>query len=550
MKKSKFFSSLLLVALIVLSVFSGCAECKHTYDHGCDTTCNECGLERNVNGHKYDNDCDADCNKCGATREVRDHYYASDCDTVCDSCGMKREGAEHTYGNACDRICDLCNAMRNVEGHSYDNDCDADCNECGVTREVGGHEYSFVCDVTCDICGGVREAEAHSYSAECDDSCNVCGELREIETEHSYAADCSTHCGVCGDVRADSVAHTYSDNCDADCDVCLETRTNINHRWSAWESNNDATCDKDGTKTRKCSLCKLEDIDTDVGTAFGHWYPSSEYVYNNDATHTKDGTESIRCYLCNYAKSTRTSVGSAGHSFNADGECTECGWSAPDLSAYMTYESFEAYNKANGAFVNSSSNSITVANVGVSVKDGVTYTVVKRSGIGYSNIRALKVARAASQTTSNNDPAVNVVPSGKSSAKHVIEFDIMIGASNGSNIYFKGRKNQGTTAIFNEFVWYNDADKSVRIGDTIVEKGVADGEWYSIAIAIDDEAKTYEIYVEGQLVPKVISYENSDYYSHSEMAVGLYRFTSESGKTAVEFYVDNIAVYNGEYRAK
>lgn len=546
-----------LLVLTLLGAFAlmGCGECEHSYDHVCDTVCNLCGYERTVSGHTYDNACDARCNKCNAPREVGEHVYSAVCDADCDICGAKRE-AYHTYDNACDTLCNICNGPREVDGHVYENECDSDCNECGFVREVSGHEYSYACDVSCNVCGGIREAEEHTYSGGCDRVCNVCGDdERAVTDEHSFVSNCDTQCNVCGEKTEPAANHSYSSACDVDCDACGEVRTNVQHSWGAWRSNGDATCEEDGTKTRKCSVCKTLETDIEVGSATGHYYLGSDgYSFNNDATHLKDGTESRKCYLCDNPDGTRPAIGTAGHCFDKNGKCKECGWYVPDLSAYMVYGSFEEYQYKNQSFYSVIDRTKTTGMITAETrKTGVTYTIVSRGNPADSNLRALKIERAASQNETGNDTIVDVAPTyvGRLTAKHVIEFEIMIGSGNGTNIYLNGRKEKsGSSAVFNQFVWYNDAYKSVLIGNTTLVDGVEDNVWYRIALAIDDEAKTYDIYVEGVKALSGISYvKSAEYYSFSECAVGCYRFTANKGKGAVEFYLDNITVYNGEYRA-
>ena len=64
---------------------------------------------------------------------------------------------------------------------------------------------------------------------------------------------------------------------------CAETG---NHKWGKWSSNSDATCTTDGTRSRKCPVCKTEEKETDPGTASGHYFVDSGYVLNDNATCT------------------------------------------------------------------------------------------------------------------------------------------------------------------------------------------------------------------------------------------------------------------------
>lgn len=72
------------------------------------------------------------------------------------------------------------------------------------------------------------------------------------------------HVCTCGEVF-DRDSHSCDIN--GDCSVCGHHCT---HQFSAYTSNNDATCTADGTKTRTCSLCGYKDTVTDAGTAKGH----------------------------------------------------------------------------------------------------------------------------------------------------------------------------------------------------------------------------------------------------------------------------------------
>ena len=53
---------------------------------------------------------------------------------------------------------------------------------------------------------------------------------------------------------------------DATCEHKEQVSKKAEHSFGEWISNNDATTESDGTKTRECSVCKYSDIVTDVGT--------------------------------------------------------------------------------------------------------------------------------------------------------------------------------------------------------------------------------------------------------------------------------------------
>lgn len=66
-------------------------DCVHVYSNDCDSICDVCKEQRDVNGHVYDNGCDKSCNECGAVREVQGHNYADKNGNVCSVCGYERK---------------------------------------------------------------------------------------------------------------------------------------------------------------------------------------------------------------------------------------------------------------------------------------------------------------------------------------------------------------------------------------------------------------------------------------------------------------------------
>ena len=76
----------------------------------------------------------------------------------------------------------------------------------------------------------------------------------------------------------------------------------LNHSFAGQEyvSDNNATCEQDGTKTAKCVRygtggCMETDTVTDTGSKLGHFFEVEDYVSNNDATCEQDGTKTARC---------------------------------------------------------------------------------------------------------------------------------------------------------------------------------------------------------------------------------------------------------------
>ena len=102
------------------------------------------------------------------------------------------------------------------------------------------------------------------------------------------------------------------------CDICGKTLPALGHRFNNYVSNNDATCEADGTKTAHCDNkgCTATDTKPDTGSALGHRF--NNYVSNNDATCEADGTKTAHCDNkgCT-ATDTKPDTDSAlGHRFN------------------------------------------------------------------------------------------------------------------------------------------------------------------------------------------------------------------------------------------
>ncbi len=83
-------------------------------------------------------------------------------------------------------------------------------------------------------------------------------------------------------------------------DTVTDTGSKLGHLFEDYVSNNDATCEQDGTKTAKCVRygtggCTETDTVTDTGSKLGHFFEVEDYVSNNDATCEQDGTKTAKC---------------------------------------------------------------------------------------------------------------------------------------------------------------------------------------------------------------------------------------------------------------
>ena len=85
----------------------------------------------------------------------------------------------------------------------------------------------------------------------------------------------------------------------------------LNHSFAGQEyvSDNNATCEQDGTKTAKCVRygtggCTETDTVTDTDSKLGHLF--EDYVSNNDATYAHDGTKTAKCVRYDQCGETHT----------------------------------------------------------------------------------------------------------------------------------------------------------------------------------------------------------------------------------------------------
>ena len=92
---------------------------------------------------------------------------------------------------------------------------------------------------------------------------------------------------------------------------CTARKTEVleksDHVYGEYQSDGNATCLADGTKTRVCSACKAQETVADPGSATGHKYGA--YQPDGNATCLADGTKTRVCSACK-AQETVTDPGS------------------------------------------------------------------------------------------------------------------------------------------------------------------------------------------------------------------------------------------------
>ena len=92
-------------------------------------------------------------------------------------------------------------------------------------------------------------------------------------------------------------------------DTVTDTDSKLRHLFEDYASNNDATCEQDGTKTARCVRygtggCMATDTVTDTDSKLGHLF--EDYVSNNDATYAHDGTKTAKCVRYDQCGETHT----------------------------------------------------------------------------------------------------------------------------------------------------------------------------------------------------------------------------------------------------
>ena len=189
------------------------------------------------------------------------------------------------------------------------------CARCGETEEQAipakTHEHKFVDTVIEPTC-----TEKGYTIHKC-----KCGEQYEDSyvsaLDHSFTNYLSDGNATC----------TKDGTKTAKCDRCDETKTIADegsakgHKPSDYISNKEPTCTEKGSKHKECTVCG-ETLETVEVPAKGHDY-STEWTVDKEATCSETGIKSHHCTRCD-AKTDETEIPLAAHTFD-DEICTVCG---------------------------------------------------------------------------------------------------------------------------------------------------------------------------------------------------------------------------------
>ncbi len=273
----------------------------------------------------------ATCGDPGYTGDT----YCLDCDTKIANGTATNATGQHSGGTATCKekaVCTTC-------GTAY-----GDFAKCEYTEEIAAAKYlkaAATCKdravyyKSCKVCGGVG-TETFTYGEV--DAANHTG---GTEIRDAVAANCSnpgytgdTYCLGCNAKLATGTATEKNDNhsggtatCKekAVCTICGDPYGDFaKHSYTEYKSNNDATCEKDGTKTATCAYgCGTTDTVADVGSAKGHDFKT--YTSDENATCKADGTKTAKCENCDKTNTVADEGSKADHSYGDDNFCDWCG---------------------------------------------------------------------------------------------------------------------------------------------------------------------------------------------------------------------------------
>ena len=206
------------------------------------------------------------------TSNATDHWHAA-------TCGHTKEvsdKAAHTFGEWKTTV----EATEETEGKK-----ERSCSVCLYKEEQSlaklDHTHKFSSDWT-------SNATDHWHAATCEHAEEVSGKAKHTfgdwtvtkeateEAEGSKERSCSV-CGYTATEAIEKLAHTHKFATDwtkdetnhwhaATCEHTSEVSGKAEHSFGDYVSNNDATTEADGTKTRECSVCGYKDTVTDEGS--------------------------------------------------------------------------------------------------------------------------------------------------------------------------------------------------------------------------------------------------------------------------------------------
>ena len=151
----------------------------------------------------------------------------------------------------------------------------------GCQINSDNHEHSFSKDWTSDATDHWHAATCEHTKEVSDKTGHTFGEWKTtVEATEEAEGKKERVCSICSYKEKNNIAklehtHKFSENWTSDseyhwhaatCEHAEEVSDKAAHTFGDYVSNNDATTESDGTKTRKCSVCIYMDTVTDEGT--------------------------------------------------------------------------------------------------------------------------------------------------------------------------------------------------------------------------------------------------------------------------------------------
>lgn len=265
---------------------------------GCFDSSHTCVFDKKISAGQF--------LKCEATCENKAVYYYS--------CECGKSGTQtFEFGSALGHHYEY-NSLGNGTHEKFcvNDPSDVTIEDC-VTGEIVCQQQP-VCSVCYGICGEPKE---HDFSKQIVNQ-NTLREPATCTTSANYYYSCE--CGVTG------------------CDDYFSYGEPLEHEFVDYVSNNDATCEENGTKTAYCNRDNCNEFETieDVDSALGHAY--GEYICNNNGTHYRvcaNDSNHVENNICSGGLATCTSKAyckdckepyenKLSHSF-VDQACKDCG---------------------------------------------------------------------------------------------------------------------------------------------------------------------------------------------------------------------------------
>ena len=190
------------------------------------------------------------------------YNYSCRCgETKTDTFGLK-DLLNHVHTEVRDAEDATC-TEKGYTGDTYCIDCDKRVSR-GKKTNALGHDYKDVAEVpaTC-----VTEGTAATQQ---------CKRCDYIVPAQSLPIDPNNHANIVKDVAVAPTCTETGLTEGSHCSVCnkilvaQKTVSALNHSFTNYISNDDATCTEDGTKTAKCDRCDVTDTQSDEGSAKGH----------------------------------------------------------------------------------------------------------------------------------------------------------------------------------------------------------------------------------------------------------------------------------------